>query len=114
MAMTDPTTHWAQSRPPTPVGPVVTFGLLVTVTMVFMAIAPAIMPRDFAMPIVSTMFLLFASIVALASWRVGQTQHGVLSYGDVAGALTLFGIFAGIMIEPEQLVRLIEGRQDGH
>ena len=114
MAMTDPAKRWGQSKPATPFGPAITFGLLVTMTMGLMAIAPAIMPRDFAMPMVSTMFLLFASIVALASWRIGQTQHGVLSYGDVAGALTLFGIFAGILIEPEQLVRLVEGQQDGH
>ena len=113
MATTDPAKRWAHSKPVTPIGPVVTFGFTVTITLVLMAVAPTIMPRDFAMPVVSTMFLLLASMVALAGWRFGQTHHDVLSYWDVAGALTLFGIFAGILIEPEQVLRLMEGQQDG-
>jgi hypothetical protein len=113
MAMTNPAQRWTQPKPVSPVGPVVTFGATVVLTLILLAIAPTLLPRDFVMPVISSAFFLFAAMVALAAWRFGQPHQEVLSYWDVAGALTLFGIFSGILIEPEQFVRLIESQQDG-
>jgi hypothetical protein len=89
-----------------------TFGATVVITLGLLAIAPAVMPNDLVMPAVSSLFLLFAALVALAAWRLVPARNETLSYWDVAGALTLFGIFSGVLTEPEQFVRLIESHYD--
>jgi len=109
MAMTNPAKRLAERNTRSTVGPVAAFAITVLLTLVVLATAPALMPRDFVMPVISSMFFLFAMIVALIAWRLRQAlDHLALTYWDVAGALTLFGIFSGILIEPDQLVRLIE------
>ena len=113
MAMTNPAKRLAQRNTRSARGPVVAFACTVLLTLAVLATARVLMPSDFVMPVVSSMFFLFATIVALIAWRVSQAlDHDGLSYWDVAGALTLFGIFSGILIEPEQLVRLIETQHD--
>ena len=109
MATRNPTHRFARTDQPSDVGPVVTFAATVVVTFAALAAAAATLPRDAIMPAVSLLFFMFAGITALAAWHLGQTpRHRALSYWDVAGALTLFGIFAGMLTEPEQIVRLIE------
>ena len=75
-------THRLATGRPSDVGPAVTFAVTVLATFVALALATVTLPREAVMP--------------------------ALSYWDVAGALTLFGIFAGTLTEPDQLVRLIE------
>jgi hypothetical protein len=51
-----------------------------------------------------------AALVALVAWRARRrASDDALTYWDVAGALTLFGVCASAMLDPEQLVRLVEG-----
>ncbi len=49
--------------------------------------------------------------MALIAWRLGQPDERTLSYWDVAGALTLFGICAATLMDADQLVRLIESQR---
>jgi hypothetical protein len=94
---------------PSDVGPAVTFAATVLAAFMALALATATLPGEAIMPAASVLFFLFAAVTALLAWHSGHTaRHRALSYWDVAGALTLFGIFAGTLTEPDQLVRLIE------
>jgi hypothetical protein len=56
-----------------------------------------------------------AAVAALAGWlRGNKIDAARLTYWDVAGALTLVGIGATTLIDPEQLARLFDApsRQD--
>ena len=67
-------------------------------------------PRDFVLPAISTLFFVLAALVALVAWCRGRpSEHDTLSYWDVAGALTLIGICAAALVDPHQMVRLVEG-----
>jgi hypothetical protein len=63
------------------------------------------------MPIIATMFLTFAAGFAVVAWRRRGEDPTRVTYADVAGALTLIGLFAASTIDPDQLVRLVT---DGH
>ena len=69
----------------------------------------AVLPAGVALPLAATAFLVCGAGLALLSWRRPFDRLQV-NYLDVAGALTLIGCFAAAGIEPEQLVRLVEGR----
>lgn len=65
-------------------------------------------PRDFVMPVIATMFLLFAATFAIVAWRRRGEDPTRVTYADVAGALTLIGLFAASTIDPDQLVRIVQ------
>ena len=52
-----------------------------------------------------------ACLVAFVAWRwePAREQSPQITYWDVAGALTLFGICVASQIDPDQMVRLVEG-----
>jgi hypothetical protein len=75
------------------------------------SIAARVLPPDAVMPAVSTLLLVFAALFGVIAWRRERMNPGEVSFADVAGALTLIGLFAAATIEPEQLVRLV-GRDD--
>ena len=68
------------------------------------------LPSDLIMPVVATLFLAFAGVLALFGRRDRDLDHGQVTYGDVAGALTLIGLCAAATIDPDQMVRFVEGR----
>jgi hypothetical protein len=74
-------------------------------------VATRMLPADAVMPAVSTLLLVLAALFAALAWWRGRMNAGEVSFADVAGALTLIGLFAAATIEPEQLVRLV-GRDD--
>jgi hypothetical protein len=68
--------------------------------------------RDLAMPVLATLFFLFAATFAMTAWRRrGLEDPTRVTYADVAGALTLIGLFAASTIDPEHLVRTVIGEQ---
>ena len=68
----------------------------------------ATLAPDLVMPLVATVFFVLAAVLVPLAWfRRGMNPLNV-TYADVAGALTLIGVFAAAAIEPEQMVRLIE------
>ena len=59
------------------------------------------------MPVVATMFLAFAAVFAVVAWRRRAEDPTTVTHADVAGALTLIGLFAAATIDPDQLVRIV-------
>lgn len=71
------------------------------------AVAARVLPPDAVIPTVSTLMLGFAALFGVIAWRREPKDSSNVTYADVAGALTLIGLFAAATIEPEQLVRLV-------
>jgi hypothetical protein len=91
-------------------GPPVAFAATVLTSLAALLAATVTLPRDAVWPAVSTLFFVLAALAALLAWRLGQPSGpSTVSYWDVAGALTLFGICAGAMLDADQMVRLVEG-----
>jgi hypothetical protein len=66
--------------------------------------------RDLAMPVLATLFFLFAATFAFNAWRRRGLEDPLrVTYADVAGALTLIGLFAASTIDPDHLVRTVIG-----
>jgi hypothetical protein len=63
---------------------------------------------DLLMPAIASLFLAFAAGFALVAWRHRGEDPTRVTYADVAGALTLIGLFAASTIDPDQLVRLVK------
>ena len=85
---------------------------LVTATSVCAAAglgSATLLPSGYSAPIVATLFFVFAAVFALIAWRADQANPGEVTYGDAAGALTLFGMFAAALIDPDHLVRIVPG-----
>jgi hypothetical protein len=64
-------------------------------------------PNDLVMPVITTLFLVFATGFGLVAWRRRGEDPTRVTYADVAGALTLIGLFAASTIDPDQLVRAV-------
>ena len=107
--------HAKQARKtggPDAYGPILTFTAALAIAMLALVAAATAMPRDFALATVSTVFFAIAALVALFAWRAGKPQtENTVSYWDVAGALTLFGICAAAFLDSDQVIRLIETRR---
>src|SRR5688500_10771438 len=65
-------------------------------------------PQHWVMPGLATMFLVFAAAFAVIAWRRRGEDPTRVTYADVAGALTLIGLFAASTIDPDQLIRVVE------
>lgn len=64
-------------------------------------------PTELIMPVIATMFLAFAAGFAVVAWRNRREDPTRVTYADVAGALTLIGLFAASTIDPDQMVRIV-------
>jgi hypothetical protein len=83
------------------------FGGAVLLGFAVWGISRAALSADLVMPLVSTAFFVLAAALGLVAWRHRGMDPSRVTYMDVAGALTLIGVFAAAAIEPEQLVRLV-------
>ena len=114
MAITDPR-GVARSAQAGVFGPAVVFAATVLTAFAALAVATAALPQDLVLPLISTLFLAAAAVVALLAWlRERAPDPFRLTYWDVAGALTLIGICAGALVDPEQMVRLVQGPAREH
>ena len=92
-----------------PVGPRAAFVGAVAVGFGAWGVFQATLSPDLVMPLVATVFFVLAAVLGPLAWlRRGMSPLNV-TYSDVVGALTLIGVFAAAAIEPEQMMRLIEG-----
>jgi len=66
------------------------------------------LPVDALLPVICALFLIVAAAIAITWPRTGPHAAG-LTYRDVAGLLMLIGILAAAAVEPDQMVRLVEG-----
>ncbi len=112
MTITNEAKRVARCSGPGSHGPAATFTATVLIAFAALALATVSLPKDFALAAISSLFFAFAALVALIAWRLGQPDDRTLSYWDVAGALTLFGICAATLMDSDQLVRLIESQRN--
>lgn len=66
------------------------------------------LPPPLILPAISTLLLIAAGGIALIAWRRPSPHQSVLSYWDLAGAVTFIGIAAALMSEPDQALPLLE------
>ncbi len=94
-------------------GPELAFGGAVFASFAAGGASTVTLPPDLIMPVVATLFLGFAAVLAMFGARNRDPDSGQVTYADVAGALTLIGLCAAATIDPDQMVRLVEsGRSE--
>lgn len=115
MPITHPAKRFGQRAAPLARGPEIAFAATLLIACAATAAGTQTLPGDFVLPVVSTLFFVLACLVALVASRSARAaEQGQLTYWDVAGALTLFGICVASQVEPDQMVRLIEGTHREH
>ena len=88
-----------------PQGTLVTAVLLTAAALWFLSGA---MPEPLILPVVSTLLLLGALALALVAWRRPNADPLLPNYWDASGALTLAGIGAALLSEPEAVLPLMD------
>jgi len=68
-------------------------------------------PQALLMPVMASLFLLFAAGFGTVAWRRRGEDPTRVTYADVAGALTLIGLFAASTLDPDQVVRAVVGQR---
>ena len=113
MTMPSPSRGVAGRRSAWAAGPQVAFAASVVAAFAVLAVATLTLPGDLALPLTSTLLFVLAGLVALIGWsgRVADRDdaRAPVTYLDVAGALTLIGIFAAALVDPDQMVRIVAG-----
>ena len=70
------------------------------------------LPRALLLPSLSVLMVALAAVVAFAAWRWREPQRpNRVTYWDIAGALTLFGIAAALLSDPAEVIPLLEARK---
>jgi hypothetical protein len=109
MSVTNPTKAVGEETRIRALSPAILFATAVFGSFAVLAGGVATLPRDFLLPIAATLLLAMAAAAALVGWlRERGPQPDRLTYGDVAGALTLIGIGAAALMDPDQLIRMVE------
>ena len=113
MSITNPSRRAARrTRVPT-FGPQVLFGIAVTAAFAVLAGAVTALPSALVEPAASTLLLVMAAAAALAGWLRGSGVDAArVTYWDAAGALTLVGIGAAALVDPDQLVRVFDASHE--
>jgi hypothetical protein len=114
MAITNPARRFAPRGLWQAHGPQLAFGAAILVAFVASMASHRMLPGELVMPAICMLLFVLAALAALAGSYAGRTpRHERLSYWDVAGALALVGIFASVLVDPDQLLRLLEsGRRE--
>ena len=112
MPTTNPAKSAFQQAGPRARGPEITFAATVLTGFAAMAAGTAVLTSDLVLPVASTLFFALALMAVLIALIASHGQHARrtdhITYWDVAGALTLFGICVAWQIDPDQMVRLVE------
>jgi hypothetical protein len=113
MAITNPARHAAHRHHARALGPQLTFAAAVLVSLASLMISTTVLPRELALTVSTTLLLGAAALVALFAWSRGYPRaQSAVTYWDVAGALTLIGLFTAALVEPDHMVRLVAGARD--
>jgi hypothetical protein len=65
-------------------------------------------PAPLILPVVSTLLLFGALLIAFVAWRRPGADPRLPNYWDVSGALTLAGFGAALLSEPDAVLPLLE------
>jgi hypothetical protein len=96
-------------------GPPLAFSAAVLLASAPLAASATMPSTDLAFAVSSALLFVLAALVALFAWGRGSAGAGSeVTYRDVAGALILLGACAAALVEPDQLVRLVESAQRDH
>lgn len=115
MSITNPSKPVVRQTRARTFGPQVLFGIAVAAAFAVLAGGVTALSSALVAPVASTLLLVMAAAAALAGWlRRNKADAARLTYWDVAGGLTLVGIGAAALVDPEQLTRLFDApsRQD--
>jgi hypothetical protein len=94
------------------IGPQLAFVAAVVTAFALSAACAAMLHKDFALPVISTLFFVLSGGIALIAWKLSPASRpDQVTYWDVAGALTFIGICAAAQVEPDQVVRLVEAHR---
>ncbi len=96
------------------IGPQVMFAAALVAGIATWIITERTFSSDHALALVATLLFGLAALAALVAWSRGATGRHRLTYWDTAGALTFIGIGAAALIDPEQMLRLIETSSTGN
>jgi hypothetical protein len=100
---------YGQRRAPVGIGPWFAFGTAIAAATVVWAGLIGSIPTALMTPVAVTLLFAFAAGLALLARARSAHDPGQITYTDVAGALTLIGLCAAAMIDPEQLSRAVAG-----
>jgi len=115
MSITNPSKPVVRQTHVRTFGPQALFGISVAAAFAVLAGGVTASSSAVVAAVASTLLLIMAAAAALAGWlRGNKTDAARLTYWDVAGALTLVGIGAAVLVDPEQLAPLFDAssRQD--
>ena len=115
MSITNPSKPVVRQTHARTFGPQVLFGIAVAAAFAVLAGGVTALSSALVAPVASTLLLVMAAAATLAGWlRGNKIDAARLTYWDVAGGLTLVGIGAAALVDPEQLARLFDApsRQD--
>jgi peptidoglycan/LPS O-acetylase OafA/YrhL len=68
-----------------------------------------VLPADALLPAICALLFVLAAVAAVVAWTRPQSGAGPFTYWDVAGVLMLISVCAAAAVEPDQMVRLVEG-----
>lgn len=93
-------------------GPAIATGVISLVAAACFASVAWSLPRPLLLPVMSTLLLVLAAGIALLAWSRPRprTEHSI-TYWDLAGALTLFGIVAALLSDPANVIPILEARK---
>lgn len=104
------TKRWVrQDSDPLGIGPQVGFAAATLSAFAAWSGLIVTVPQDLLMPVIATLFLAFAAGFGVIAWRRRGEDPTRVTYADVAGALTLIGLFAASTLDPDQFVRAVTG-----
>jgi hypothetical protein len=114
MPMTDAARRLTHRAGPWLGGPELVFAATLLIAFVAMAVGTKVLTSDLVLPATSTLFFVLAGLVALiAACGRRTTEQAPVTYWDVAGALTMFGICVASQIDPDEMARLVTGTRRG-
>ena len=93
-------------------GPHAVFVVSALFAFLVLATPGQVLLPDLALPMAIMLLFGLAAIACVFAWRSRQRRASTqLTYWDVAGALALIGIGLSVLIEPDQMVALVEARK---
>lgn len=94
-------------------GPKFTLAIVLAIGIALFAAAMWFLPHPIVLPLLSVAAVCGAIVVAIIAWLSGHRETATdLSYWDVVGAMTMIGVCAALLSDPEQAIPLLEQRQN--
>jgi hypothetical protein len=69
------------------------------------------LPAPLVLPAIGVLATLAAAGMALIAWLAAQQRASALTYWDIVGALTVVGVFAALLSDPELALPLLENQR---